>query len=558
MEKKWTERIFFTFLAILAVLLLVFVFMGRNVKNVGFFEKYNVQSIIRDWYWYDNDTGESHSIYLPGEFDVKAGETFTIKRILDNVIDGEVLCFRTEHTSVRVLIDGEEIYSFGWKENIPLGKSPGSIWNVIELKKEYKSKPLTIEYNCPYDKYSGKVTDIIRGQSGDVYLYILEDSLPSLIMNMIPLVLGIVLVLAFAIGGKQFKMKSLLFLGIYLVVNALWGLSESRFLQFQYGNPFALHMLNFITFVSVPLCTVMTLQSVNIIKDHLKTVYGIVFGCTALVVILQLFGIKDFFETIELVHLAIFCGCGIICYDNYMQFKYKKLKGFGYIFASFVALFASLVFDMVVFYTFGWQENGYFFRMGAIIFVMILGVWAIKQALHSQRKTAEREAVVKMAYTDNLTGLLNRRSFDDDLSELEKEKVKAVIVMIDLNNLKLINDNFGHQSGDTAIKAISSRLKVFTDKYNEKCFRTGGDEFCVICRHITVNEVISICERINDELNKSNEVPGARLSMAYGYKVYEPHSIDSVEQVVKQADEQMYIKKQKMKQEMAMQKANEN
>lgn len=557
-EKKWTDIIFVAFLSAVTVLVIVFMWIGRDAQDVGFFEKYNVASLISDWYVYDLDTTESKPTYLPAEFDIEAGETLVLKRFLENIDDGEVLCFRTEHTSVRVTVDGKEIYSFGWNEEIKLGDSPGSVWNVVALNKEYRGKVISIELNCPYSKYSGNVTDIIKGESGDVYLYILEDSLPSLITNMVFLVLGITLIVIFALGMRELKLRAILYLGIYLLVNALWGLAESRFLQFEYGNAFVMNMFNFLMFVTAPVCMVTVLQALNLIKKHSGIVYGIVFGSSALVILLQLLEFADFFETIELVHISIFCACGIIFYDNYMEFRNKKLKGFGYVFSAFVALFVSLIMDMIVFYTFGSRENGFYFRIGTMIFVIILGVWSMKQALAVHKNTAQREAVMKMAYTDNLTGLYNRRSFDDELSSLEHDKVKAVIVMIDLNNLKTINDQLGHQSGDTAIKAISRRLKVFMDKYNEKCFRTGGDEFCVICRHITVNEVISVCERINGELNKSDEVQGARLSMAYGYKVYEPHSIYSVEQVVKQADEQMYIKKQKMKQEMAQQKAGEN
>lgn len=555
MSKKWTERLFYIFISVMAILMIAILLKSKNVEDVSFFDKNNVQSVISGWYLYDTETGNSKSVYLPGEFDVEAGETLVLKRLLDNIQDGEVLCFRTEHTSVRALIDGKEIYSFGWDENIPIGKSPGSVWNVIELSKDYRSKTITLEFNCPYNKYSGVVTDIIRGQSGDINLYILEDSLTSFILNLAILVLGLILIIAFIIGMKELKMKALLYLGIFLVVNAIWGLCESRFLQFQYGNAFALQMLNSLMFVFVPVCVVMTLDSLNFVKRHTRLVYGIVFGCSAFVIALQFLEIKDFFETMELIHVSILAACGVILYDSYVEFKHKKLDGFGYVLAAFLTLAVSIFFDMIMFYTFGARENGLCFRIGTIIFVIVLGAWAIKQALTVHKDTAQREAVMKMAYIDNLTGLYNRRSFDDELSSIETEKVKAIIVMIDLNNLKTINDQLGHQSGDMAIKAISGRLKIFMDKYDEKSFRTGGDEFCVICRHITVNEVISVCERINDELNKSKEVPGAKLSMAYGYKVYEPHSIYSVEQVVKQADEQMYVKKQKMKEQMKAEQA---
>ena len=73
---------------------------------------------------------------------------------------------------------------------------------------------------------------------------------------------------------------------------------------------------------------------------------------------------------------------------------------------------------------------------------------------------------------------------------------------------------------------------------------------------MNVNEIMNVCESINVELSQSKEVPGATLSMAWGYKSYDPYMYDTIEQVVMKADEMMYAKKQKMKAEMAAKAAN--
>ena len=547
MKKKIAEKLYFALIALMAVLCVVFYRMGSDNAEVNFnYDEDELRMLTSNWYLLDADKGESQKVFVPGEFDIEAGKTMRIRRMITDVSDDDIICFRTDHTSVKASVDGEVIYSFGWDENIPLGNTPGSVWHLINLKKEYEGKRIIIEFNCAYGKYSGMVRDVVMGKSGDIYLYILKDSMPLFLLSSIPFILGIVLIIVYIIGVRMLRMRELLYLGAYLIINAIWGFTESRFMQFYFGNAFALQMLNFIIFALAPLGAVMALKSINLIRKHFGIVFGIVFGCVVLVVGLQLFEIKDFFETIGIVHVSILLGCGIIFVDNYKEYSVTKNKDFRYIFAAFMVLFWSSVLDMVEFYTFDTLGNGFFFRIGSLLFALILGIWAVEQALMVQKDSAEREAFMKMAFTDNLTGLLNRRSFDSDLRDIELDKVKALVVMIDLNNLKKINDNYGHQSGDEAIKCIADKIKIFRDK-GELCYRTGGDEFCVICKKLTVNEVISICEDIIMKLLKEKVVNGVTLSMAYGYKMYDPDKYDTIEQTVSQADEMMYTKKQNMK-----------
>lgn len=552
MKKELAGKLYFILIALMIILCIVFYYMSSDNDDVNFsYDENELHMLTSDWYLCDIETGESRKVFVPGEFDVEAGETMRIRRILSGVSDDDIICFRTDHTSVKALVDDEVIYSFGWNENIPLGNTPGSIWHLIELKEEYRGKVLTIELNCAYSKYSGMIRDVVMGKSGDIYLYILKDSMPLFLLSSIPFILGVILIIVYITGVRMLRMKELLYLGVYLILNAIWGFTESRFMQFYFGNAFTLQMLNFIVFALAPLGAVMALKSINLIRRHFGVVFGIVFVCVVLVVGLQLFEIMDFFETISIVHISILLGCGIIFIDNYKEYSVTKNKDFKYVFAAFMVLFFCSVLDMIEFYTFDTLGNGFFFRIGSLVFALILGIWAVEQALMVQKDSAEREAYMKMAFTDNLTGLLNRRSFDCDLKDIELDRVKALVVMIDLNNLKKINDNYGHQSGDAAIKCIADKIKIFREKYGELCYRTGGDEFCVICKKLTVNDVISICDNINMKLAEADVVDGVTLSMAYGYKMYEPDKYDTIEQVVSRADEMMYVKKQKMKEEMS-------
>ncbi len=552
---KWNELLYALMIAAFAIIFIVIYLNSNSSQNQSMYQGIELTSISKDWHIYGSSKADGATVLIPENFDVPAGKTVSIKKTCDNLTDGMALCFKTEHTSVRVIINNVEVYSFGW-EDIPLGESPGSKWHVIPLYSADLGKIMEIQFCCAYDKYSGVIPEIFMGYEGDVNLYIQKNTMTGYLISAMILTLGVLLILVYMVARGFAKMRQLVYLGAYLIFIALWGMAESGYFQFLQGNDFGIYIMKCMLFAIVPVAMVMALKQAGLVKKNFIAVYGISFGCAVGVVVAQLLEAYDFFETTFWIHIAVLVVTLIIFMDNYVEYTEKKAKNFSVIFVAFVVLLSTVVLDLVDFYTFAYTETGFLMRIGSVAFVLLLGAWAVFQAMDVYTEGTKKEIFANMAYTDTLTGLFNRRAFDDDLKAIELDRTKVIVVMIDLNNLKTINDKLGHQSGDNAIKAISRRLKRFTEKSGERCYRTGGDEFCVICKKMNVNDIIRTCDEINAELYASREVPGAILSMAYGYKAYDPYMYDTVEQVVMKADEMMYEKKQKMKAEMAAKAQN--
>ena len=547
---KWNEILYVFIIIAFTIMFLVIHFNTNSNTHKSLYDGIDLRKLTTDWHLYVGDESDGKLVYLPDKFNVREGDVVTVKRNHESITDGMALCFKTEHTGVRVIVDGVEIYSHGWVD-IPLGHSLGSKWHIVELTKEYKNKPIELQFRSYYENYAGVVPAIMIGSVGDANLYVEKNTVDTYILSYVSLILGILLMGVFILTRKLMNVKQLIYLGVYMVVNAFWGMAESGYLQFSHSNDFSSYVLKNLLFLLMPLAMVMALKPIGLIRKHFSLIYASTYGVAVLVVAMQLLGIYDFYEMIHWIHIVLLGVCTLIFYDNYHEYQNRKNKNFILVFIAIVTLMACVVWDMIVFYTFADQLTGYYIRLGAVAFVIILGVWAVGQAIELYREGTKKEIYADMAYTDTLTGLYNRRAFDEDLRGIESARERAVVVMIDLNNLKTINDKLGHQSGDNAIKAISRRIKRFTDQYGEKCYRTGGDEFCVICKRTNVNDIIKTCESINAELFESREVPGAILSMAYGYKAYDPYMYDTIEQVVMRADEMMYAKKQQMKAEMA-------
>lgn len=133
---------------------------------------------------------------------------------------------------------------------------------------------------------------------------------------------------------------------------------------------------------------------------------------------------------------------------------------------------------------------------------------------------------------DPLTGLLNRQAFYDDSSALNKS-IKAV-ASIDMNGLKELNDNLGHQYGDEALKKIGEVLTNVSNR-NMLAYRIGGDEFLILF-FTDVNDKISDIETKIKERVKEN---GYSVSM--GYATCE--SFSTLNKMIEESDRLMYLDK---------------
>ncbi|SDI22314.1 ligand-binding sensor domain-containing diguanylate cyclase [Paraburkholderia phenazinium] len=119
------------------------------------------------------------------------------------------------------------------------------------------------------------------------------------------------------------------------------------------------------------------------------------------------------------------------------------------------------------------------------------------------RRTAELQAseqrLEQLAYFDGLTGLANRRHFNDDLQHLVEQARRGTdfaLVLVDLDRFKPINDAYGHDAGDAVLKAVGSRLRLTTREV-DLVSRLGGDEFAVLLSQPGDREAVAaVCERI--------------------------------------------------------------
>lgn len=176
--------------------------------------------------------------------------------------------------------------------------------------------------------------------------------------------------------------------------------------------------------------------------------------------------------------------------------------------------------------------------------------FTLKELMSSQQHA---DAMSRLATLDSLTGIRNKTAFDNQLEvleeEFEKDEKEFGFVMIDLNNLKLINDNYGHDKGDISIKKLCGIIcDVFA---HSPVYRVGGDEFIVLLQNEDFNNVESLVSAFRDRMRATygdkSALPWDRISAAIGYALYDLELDDGIDSVKSRADKEMYECKREMK-----------
>lgn len=148
---------------------------------------------------------------------------------------------------------------------------------------------------------------------------------------------------------------------------------------------------------------------------------------------------------------------------------------------------------------------------------------------------------------DALTQTYNRQAFQSKMEEIQKGQIECYLAVIDLNGLKRINDEEGHQRGDNYIRLAAEIVNGIVGKAG-RVYRIGGDEFCVFCEKISETEMedkVYRIERAKEQLSDVLRVPEDKIGLACGYEKCNIH--DNVQDIFHKADQAMYEKKRQMK-----------
>lgn len=177
---------------------------------------------------------------------------------------------------------------------------------------------------------------------------------------------------------------------------------------------------------------------------------------------------------------------------------------------------------------------------GVFVIAVIRDISELKQA---------QEAIEHMAYHDPLTGLPNRRLLADRLSQsiaaVSRYGHSLAIISLDLDDLKVVNDRYGHDAGDVLLVTVAERLRLCV-RESDTVARMGGDEFLLLLTEATRDDALAVRGRVDVAL--SREVPYGshrlRATASTGFAVFGEDGTDA-RSLQRAADHRMYLAKRR-------------
>lgn len=477
-------------------------------------------------------------------------------------MDADVsLIYRSKDVYTRVLVDGEEIYKTSVYESHLYNKSPGNLWNVCAVNSKYSSKCLELQVIMVYDTNAITVDSLLLGDKAEIILGLFEDNLFGIIVSLLLGLIGVVLIVVDFLPsyGRAKKHRGLLWIGVFALLTGIWSLIETNVLQFCMKDMRILQLIdNMLMMIdSVPLLLYLNCEYQFFKYRGMRILGYIATGYILLCVAMQYSGIKDLHYMINgaIIIMMVTDTVLFICIVHILM-KLKKEKKPIWNCVLQISGICSLcffgIFESIRSLQVDRMDRAGLVRIGMLILCLCFAVSSQIETYKIVEQGLKYDLISKLAYSDGLTGLGNRTAYLEQLEEYghnEKDIIQLGIVYLDVNNLKTVNDNKGHELGDELIR-IAARIIEDSFGHFGKAYRIGGDEFCVLMTGISLKDKyekgFTVFKQLIDEANKADWY-SYEVQIAHGFAVCEEFTHEKIDEAIAIADSEMYQNKMELK-----------
>ena len=478
--------------------------------------------------------------------------TFTLGQLSGSDVS---LIFFSLHQMVTVSLDGEEIYSMKPDPDNAFGSTTGCAWNIVVLSDADSGKQISIEIIPVYKSSDSFVPDFLLGSRYAICRDRILASLPSIICGILAIVTGVFYIAYIIYNRRNTEIdRSLLFLGIFSALLGCWKIVDTNAFYLLVPGRVAFSYADFMLLALVPVPYCLFMRQMHSSGD--RPIWNI--PCIAsiagswVVVAVQLLHIADMRRMLRLIHvllllLAVVCVIMLIKEVKAVGFNGKLKKN-----VFCIALCAvGLVIDMTIYYVTKGKLQSFLGIFNFLIYNLVLGVSTMREARELMKIGMRAKSFEKMAYHDQMTGLFNRTAYADDIGSDRFDPEHYIVVMCDLNDLKKCNDTLGHEMGD---KYIKESARIISECFGDsgRCYRMGGDEFCVLLRDRSLEDCKRRISRMKEKCDRYNsENTDIQIRIACGYELFDKRLDYDINDTSRRADRMMYHEKFTMKQQLA-------
>ncbi len=466
------------------------------------------------------------------------GKTTTIyQTTLSDVRWSQPVCAVTaKRTPYSVYLDGALLHEY-----TPGAFDHGGMIHWISLPEtELAGHVLTV--SSPSQKLT-----VLAGDYSDLILHYRNANAPVLIFSGLFLLIGILIGLlsigARAAIGAQ-RLRTLRYLSALVVHVSLWISMDSAVLQIIHISGAIMYVLAMYAFMSMPLFMIQFYRSMMDEDSRLlRLIYQLQLLNLCICGFLQSLDMVQLHEMLPLTHvlmiITLLSLLRLLVSWLHSKFHWEArlmLSGFG-------ALGCCCAAGFLDYYLWGKRLYLIYFGVGILLLVASLLAVSIGYVYQEMVKSSQMRYYQKMANTDLMTQLGSRTAFEERVRQSPVLNGSCACIVMDINNLKQVNDTMGHSAGDELIcTAAECILSVFESLGH--CYRMGGDEFSVLLQNITESQVNRALSELEMDISRRNLTRSFPLSLAVGHAMGQDAPI---EQMFCEADANMYRNKTQMK-----------
>ena len=422
---------------------------------------------------------------------------------------------RSSLQDVRFYVDGELRSEYHTDKTRLNGKNSASRYVFCPTSEKDAGKMLQIELTTHTDNYSGVVNTVYCGDKGDIWASIFRDYGLETIIAFFLLFVGLVtIIFSVALGIAYHTRFDMEYLGWCILMGAAWMLGESKLRQLWIPNVSILSAVCFLVILLCPVPVLIYMDSVQK-KRYTRMYHAIGYAAVADFVVctlLHLAGVKDFIETLPVSQGILVITFLAVCTTFGIDFFRKRAGEYGLTLIGMLIAMMSVVVEVVSTY-YVVVLSGIFTGIGMLVLLFANIVRTVQSVrdMEIQKKRIEKENY------DHLTGLPMRSRGEAMIADLIMDQ-DGCLVFGDMDNLKKINDIYGHKAGDRALGCLGTLLKDVGEP-SVAC-RLGGDEFLLFLPEATKDQAQ---ERIKQLFAQFIEKKDEDVEMHDVYETYDAY-----------------------------------